>query len=86
SVKALLRENEAEVHQLARALAEKGELGADDVRRILNGKLPPRSLDALPTPPKPRPEHELEVVGVRDQRTDEGRTVDSGGALPEAGT
>ena len=45
AVKKLLSENDAEVHQLARALAEKGELVADDVRRILNGKLPPRMLD-----------------------------------------
>jgi ATP-dependent Zn protease len=44
-VKQLLSENEEEVHQLARALAEKGELGADDLRRILNGKLPKRSTD-----------------------------------------
>jgi ATP-dependent Zn protease len=49
-VKRLLRENEAEVHQLARALAERGELSVDDVRRILNGKLPPRTYDTLPTP------------------------------------
>lgn len=49
-VKRVLRDNEAEVHQLARALAEKGELSADDVRRILNGKLPPRTFDALPNP------------------------------------
>jgi cell division protease FtsH len=50
-VKTLLRENESEVHRLARALAEKGELEAEDVRRILNGKLPPRSPDALLAPP-----------------------------------
>ena len=48
---ALLLDNEAEVHRLARALAEKGELEAEDVRRILNGKLPPRSPDALLLPP-----------------------------------
>lgn len=51
AVKLLLRENDAEVHQLARALAEKGELGADDVRRILNGKLPSRTSDAILAPP-----------------------------------
>ncbi len=51
AVKTLLRENESEVHRLARALAEKGELEAEDVRRILNGKLPPRSPDALLAPP-----------------------------------
>jgi len=51
AVKVLLRENEVEVHRLARALAEKGQLEADDVRRILNGKLPPRALDATPPPP-----------------------------------
>lgn len=51
AVKRLLRENEAEVHQLARALAERGELSADDVRRILNGKLPARTTNpALPPP------------------------------------
>jgi ATP-dependent Zn protease len=50
AVKILLRENEVEVHRLARALAEKGELEADDVRRILNGKLPPRSLDSAQAP------------------------------------
>ncbi|HEU5318089.1 MAG TPA: AAA family ATPase [Chloroflexota bacterium] len=47
AVKKLLRDTETEVHQLARALAEKGELSADDVRRILNGKVPPRTPDAL---------------------------------------
>jgi ATP-dependent Zn protease len=47
SVKKLLRDTEAEVHQLARALAEKGELSADDVRRILNGKVPARTPDAI---------------------------------------
>jgi hypothetical protein len=47
AVKKLLRDTEAEVHQLARALAEKGELSADDVRRILNGKVPARTPDAL---------------------------------------
>ena len=41
-VKSLLRECEAEVHRLARALAEKGELSSADVRRILNGKLTAR--------------------------------------------
>lgn len=51
AVKRLLTENEAEVHRLARALAEKGELEADDVRRILNGKLPPRTTDAVLAPP-----------------------------------
>jgi cell division protease FtsH len=51
AVKALLLENESEVHRLARALAEKGELEADDVRRILNGKLPPRAPDAVRAPP-----------------------------------
>jgi len=53
AVKALLLDNEAEVHQLARALAEKGELEAGDVRRILNGKLPTRTLDSLAPPPEP---------------------------------
>jgi hypothetical protein len=47
-VKELLRQNEEEIHQLARALAEKGELSADDMRRILNGKLPRRTADAIP--------------------------------------
>ncbi len=51
AVKRLLMENETEVHRLARALAEKGELEADDVRRILNGKLPPRTADAVLAPP-----------------------------------
>ncbi len=51
AVKSLLKANEAEVHLLARALAEKGELGAEDVRRILNGKLPPRTLDGVPPAP-----------------------------------
>jgi cell division protease FtsH len=51
AVKRLLKENEAEVHQLARALAEKGELEAEDVRRILNGKIPARSQDAVLPPP-----------------------------------
>jgi cell division protease FtsH len=50
SVKRLLQDNEAEVHQLARALAEKGELAADDVRRILNGKLPKRTRDGRASP------------------------------------
>jgi hypothetical protein len=44
-VKRLLQEYEDEVHKLARALAEKGELEAQDVARILNGKLPARTLD-----------------------------------------
>jgi ATP-dependent Zn protease len=52
-VKALLHEHESEVHRLARALAEKGELEADDVRRILNGKLPPRIVDGLAALPEP---------------------------------
>jgi hypothetical protein len=51
SVKRLLRENEKEVHDLARALAERGELEAADVRRILNGKLPSRAPQAAPEPP-----------------------------------
>jgi len=51
AAKRLLKENEAEVHLLARALAEKGELSAEDVRRILNGKLPPRTLDGMPAAP-----------------------------------
>jgi ATP-dependent Zn protease len=63
AVKALLRENESEVHRLARALAEKGELEADDVRRILNGKLPPRSPDGLLPSPPPPAEEKSEVVG-----------------------
>ena len=50
TVKQLLKDHENEVHNLARALAEKGELTADEVRRILNGKLPPRLLDGR-TPP-----------------------------------
>jgi cell division protease FtsH len=41
SVKRLLKEHEPEVHRLARALAERGELEAEDVRRILNGNVPP---------------------------------------------
>ena len=45
-VKALLRDCEVEVHRLARALAEKGELSSADVRRILNGKLTPRIASA----------------------------------------
>jgi ATP-dependent Zn protease len=40
-VKALLQDCEVEVHRLARALAEKGELSSADVQRILNGKLTP---------------------------------------------
>jgi ATP-dependent Zn protease len=51
SVKRLLRENEKEVHDLARALAERGELEAADVRRILNGKLPSRAPQAALEPP-----------------------------------
>jgi cell division protease FtsH len=47
AVKKLLGDNEAEVHQLARALAQKGELSAEDVRRILNGKVPPRVSDSF---------------------------------------
>ena len=50
-VKDLLRDNQEEIHQLARALAEKGELSADDMRRILNGKLPKRTADAVPAFP-----------------------------------
>ncbi len=78
SVKALLRESEAEVHQLARALAEKGELSADDVRRILNGKLPTRTTDsygAFQSPdhaspptvvPAPVPVHALSAAPTSD--------------------
>src|SRR5919202_726227 len=51
AVKQLLRENEKEVHDLARALAERGELEASDVQRILNGKLPGRTNGAAPLPP-----------------------------------
>ena len=50
AVKRLLRDNEQEVHDLARALAERGELEAADVRRILNGKLQPRTRDTAPLP------------------------------------
>ncbi|HVG95831.1 MAG TPA: AAA family ATPase [Chloroflexota bacterium] len=53
SVKALLLENQVEVNRLARALAEKGELEAEDVRRLLNGKLPPRTMDAVMSPEPP---------------------------------
>jgi cell division protease FtsH len=53
AVKALLLENQVEVNRLARALAEKGELEAEDVRRLLNGKLPPRTTDAIMSPEPP---------------------------------
>ena len=53
SVKALLLENQVEVNRLARALAEKGELEAEDVRRLLNGKLPPRTMEAIISPEPP---------------------------------
>ena len=43
ATKALLRQCEPEMHILARALAEKGELSSADVRRILNGKLTSRT-------------------------------------------
>jgi ATP-dependent Zn protease len=51
AVKQLLRANEKEVHDLARALAERGELEAADVRRILNGKMPTHRRDATLLPP-----------------------------------
>ena len=50
-VKALLRDCEAEVHRLARALAEKGELSSADVRRILNGKLTSRIITTAQATP-----------------------------------
>lgn len=63
-VKQLLRDNEEEIHQLARALAEKGELSADDVRRILNGKLPKRTRDAIPAFPDREPHVTGETVSL----------------------
>ncbi len=71
AVKQLLRENEKEVHDLARALAERGELEAADVRRILNGKLPPRTGEAAPFPPpvtlaEPRPDAGIQTEANGD--------------------
>ncbi|MBI3970279.1 MAG: AAA family ATPase [Chloroflexi bacterium] len=70
AVKRLLKENEHEVHELARALAEKGELTVDDVRRILNGKLPQRTLDAAPAAP---------AIAVSQSPADAGVTAASAG-------
>jgi hypothetical protein len=61
AVKALLLENQVEVNRLARALAEKGELEAEDVRRLLNGKLPPRTTDAVMAPEPPPVEVEAMI-------------------------
>jgi cell division protease FtsH len=67
AVKRLLQANQPEVHQLARALAEKGELSADDVSRILNGKLPTRTVDALPNPPALLVTEPPEQLGLSEQ-------------------
>jgi ATP-dependent metalloprotease FtsH len=71
AVKFLLRQNEREIHSLARALAERGELEAQDVRRILNGKLPPRTFDSAPAAPPITVSEPPNSDGVQAERVEQ---------------